>query len=104
MVAVFAWYNVGWMNTRFNQLHRHEATLTADLRSAVEEYHADVVLLCDCGEIAHGLGEQRWPEKIRDILEGGPPEGVVQMFSTLVDNRIEETRAAALRARQRLGW
>ena len=43
-------------------------------------------------------------DKIREILEGGPPEGMVQMFSTLFAEKIQETRAAALRARQRLGW
>ena len=43
-------------------------------------------------------------EQIRDILEGGPPEGVVQMFSTLFDRKRVGTHAAALRARQRLGW
>ena len=43
-------------------------------------------------------------DKIREILEAGPPEGMVQMFSTLFADKIEETRAAALRARQSLGW
>ncbi len=42
--------------------------------------------------------------KIREVLESGPPEGLVQMFSTLFAEKIQETRAAALRARQRLGW
>ena len=43
-------------------------------------------------------------EKIREILEGGPPEGVVQMFSTLFAQKIEDTRAAAKEASERLGW
>ena len=43
-------------------------------------------------------------DKIREILEAGPPEGMVQMFSTLFADKIEETRAAALRAKQNLGW
>jgi len=42
--------------------------------------------------------------KIREVLEGGPPEGLVQMFSTLFAQKIEDTRAAALQAKQRLGW
>ena len=42
--------------------------------------------------------------KIREILEAGPPEGMVQMFSTLFAEKIQNTHAAALRARQRLGW
>ena len=43
-------------------------------------------------------------DKIKEILESGPPEGVVHMFSTLFAQKIQDTRAAALRARQRLGW
>ena len=43
-------------------------------------------------------------EKIREILENGPPEGVVQMFSTLFAQKIEDTRAAAKEASERLGW
>ena len=42
-------------------------------------------------------------DKIREILEAGPPEGMVQMFSTLFAEKIQNTHAAALRARQRLG-
>ena len=43
-------------------------------------------------------------DKIREILESGPPEGVVQMFSTLFAQKIQDTQAAALQAKQRLGW
>ena len=43
-------------------------------------------------------------DNIREILESGPPEGLVQMFSTLFAEKILETRAAALRAKERLGW
>ena len=43
-------------------------------------------------------------EKIRQILESGPPEGVVQMFSSLFAQKIEDTRAAAKEASERLGW
>jgi len=43
-------------------------------------------------------------EKIRGILESGPPEGVVHMFSTLFGRKMEDTRAAATQAKQRLGW
>ena len=43
-------------------------------------------------------------DKIRDIMESGPPEGVVQMFSTLFAQKIEDTRVAALEAKQHLGW
>jgi hypothetical protein len=43
-------------------------------------------------------------DKIRDIMESGPPEGVVQMFSALFAQKIEDTRAAALEPRQHIGW
>ena len=43
-------------------------------------------------------------EKIREILESGPPEGVVQMFDTLFAQKIEDTRTAAMQAKLRLGW
>ena len=43
-------------------------------------------------------------DKIREVIESGPPEGVVQMFSTLFAQKIQDTRAAALQAKQRLGW
>ena len=41
---------------------------------------------------------------IREVLESGPPEGLVQMFSTLFAQKIQYTRDAALQAKQRLGW
>ena len=43
-------------------------------------------------------------DKIREIIEGGPPEGIVQTFSTLFADKIAKTHEAALQARQRLGW
>ena len=42
--------------------------------------------------------------KIRELIEGGPPEELVQTFSTLFEDKIEATTAAAKAARQRLGW
>ena len=43
-------------------------------------------------------------QKIREILESDPPEGVVPMFSTLFGQKMADTRAAATQAKQRLGW
>ena len=43
-------------------------------------------------------------DKIRHVLESGPPEGSVQMFSTLFAQKILHTRDAAQQAKQRLGW
>ena len=42
--------------------------------------------------------------KIRTIIEGGPPEGIVQCFNALFADKIEATHAAALQAKRRLGW
>ena len=42
--------------------------------------------------------------KIREIIEGGPPEGLVQCFNTLFADKIKETKVAALEAKHRLGW
>ena len=43
-------------------------------------------------------------DKIRDVLESGPPESLVQIFSTLFAQKIQDTRLAAQRAKERLGW
>ena len=42
--------------------------------------------------------------KIRAILESGPPDGVVQTFSVLFADKRKHAREAAQRAKQRLGW
>ena len=42
--------------------------------------------------------------KIREIIETGPPEGMVQCFNTQFADKIEATNAAALQAKRRLGW
>ena len=43
-------------------------------------------------------------DKIREIIEGGPPDNLVQAFNTLFQDKAEQTLAAALEARRRLGW
>ena len=43
-------------------------------------------------------------DRIREIMEEGPPAGIVQSFSTLFADKIERTHAHALEAKQRLGW
>ena len=42
--------------------------------------------------------------KIREIIEAGPPDGVVQTFNTLFAQKIEDTQDAAMKAKQRLAW
>ena len=41
-------------------------------------------------------------DKIKEIIEAGPPEGVMRTFSTLFADKIERTYAAAVEARCRL--
>ena len=43
-------------------------------------------------------------DKIREILESGPPEGLVQNFSTLFSKKSEDTKLAAKQAKEKLGW
>ena len=43
-------------------------------------------------------------DKISEVIESGPPEELVQMFSTLCAKNILDTRVATLQAKQHLGW
>jgi len=43
-------------------------------------------------------------DKIREIIEGGPPDTLVQAFNTLFQDQAEQILAAALEVRRRLGW
>jgi hypothetical protein len=43
-------------------------------------------------------------DKIRKIMEGGPPQGIVQALDTLFADKIKKTHADALEAKGRLGW
>ena len=42
--------------------------------------------------------------RIREIIEGGPPDGIVQSFTTLFADKIAVTNGAAAQARAALGW
>ena len=42
--------------------------------------------------------------RIREIIEGGPPDGIVQSFTTLFADKIAMTNDAAAQARAALGW
>ena len=55
---MFVWYNIGWLSTRFKTRKKHAQTLSKDLWEARETMAADVILLCECGEIDDGLGEE----------------------------------------------
>ena len=43
-------------------------------------------------------------DKIRDVLESGPPESLVQNFFTLFAHKIQDALLAAQQAKERLGW
>ena len=43
-------------------------------------------------------------DNIRDVLESGPPESLVQIFSTLFAQKNQDARLAAQQAKGRLGW
>ena len=69
--VVIAFYNIGWMSTRLNNLKKHSATLNEDLREAIDDMDADVICLCECGEIGIGLDPTKWLEAIRNICGMG---------------------------------
>ena len=43
-------------------------------------------------------------DKIRDIIEEGPPEMLVGNFNKIFGEKIKATRKAAREARRKLGW
>ena len=71
MHSVFAWYNIGWHQSRFNQERRHERTMAQDHHKAIDEHNADVILLSECGEIGIGLPEDRWLALLRRCVGPG---------------------------------
>ena len=52
---VVAFYDISWDNARFRRAAHHEKTLAKDIKKALESFDADVVLLCECGEVGTGL-------------------------------------------------
>ena len=66
---VVASYNITWDNGRlsFGHWHQHVLNLEADLRTAIDIYHADLVLLQECGEIEQGLDAKPWLSLLRKI-------------------------------------
>ena len=41
---------------------------------------------------------------IRQIIDGGPPQGIVNRFAELFNSKIEETMQLAEAAMEELGW
>ena len=55
ITLVIAFYNITWDNLRFNNIDKHERTLTEDIKAALETYNTDVLLLseCACGIVVY---------------------------------------------------
>ena len=47
--------------------------------------------------LSHGLPD-------RDIIEGGPPEEILEAFTDLFTEKIAATRLACIRGRAEMGW
>lgn len=43
-------------------------------------------------------------DKIRKVIEGGPPDALAENFERLFSSQIRETKEAAIAANQALGW
>ena len=69
--ALICFYNIGWIDNRFNNLAKHTATLKADLLTATEELCADAIFLLECGEIEKGLPKKEWLDMLADICGQG---------------------------------
>ena len=44
------------------------------------------------------------PDSLRDIIEGGPPEGTLSRFTAMLNDIGQETRLRASELLARLGW
>ena len=71
MFGVFAWYNIGWMKSRFNNLEKHVKTFKADMDAAIANFNPAGFFLCECGVIEEGLPWDTWREVLRRVFGGG---------------------------------
>ena len=69
--CVVVFYNITWDNGRFKHQNKHERTLEADIRAALDEFNADVLLLSECGEVGIGLTVSLWMSMLRRICGPG---------------------------------
>ena len=60
ITLVVAFYNITWENSRFRNQFKHERTLEADIRAALDTFNTDVLLLSECGSVGKGLHENLW--------------------------------------------
>ena len=71
ITLVIAFYNITWDNSRFNNMDKHERTLTEDIKAALDTYNTDVLLLSECGAIGKGLYEDKWLPMLHRICGDG---------------------------------
>ena len=69
--GIVAFYNIGWDSERLKEQSKHEETLSQDLRTALFDFNADLVLLSECGKIVEGLDETLWLPMLRRICGPG---------------------------------
>ena len=71
--CLIAFYNIRWDNGRLNgkDSQKHEEVLGEDINVALRDYHADILLLCECGEIAQGLEHNLWVRLVRRLAGPG---------------------------------
>ena len=91
---MLVWYNIGWLDTRFKKLKRHEETLGKDLWEAVGTKVADMILLCECGEIGVGLPKE-WLEVVRRCCMHPRSGGVWPVGASASAAKPAETSASA---------
>ena len=68
-----AFYNITWDVGKMvgKRSRKHEQRLANDLHKALEDYHADAVMLSECGAIDEGLERYNWTEIIKNICGSG---------------------------------
>ena len=64
-------YRLCCRNSRFRNQYKHERTLGADIRAALDEFNTDVLLLSECGEVGEGLRTDKWLPMVRGICGPG---------------------------------
>ena len=70
---LLAFYNITWESGKLEGRNRakHLETLRADLGCALLNFHADAVMLSECGEVDIGLEQHNWIAIIQNICGPG---------------------------------
>ena len=102
---VVAFYNIGWNKERFwaRNHHEQEEFLSRDIRTALAEYVADLVLLSECGVIGEGFDSTLWLPMLHRICHShyqGPLYEITchSHYTCIVNTRsVEVTQRPSLR-------